>query len=87
MFIMKVIFTDDVNLGPVLEKRPVAISQKSRNFTGPSMLFGLISAATISFTSLQQRRSKQSHFTVLIVFSYSKNMLKDQPFKTSGSQG
>ena len=31
---MKVIFTDDVNLGPVLEKRPVAISQKSRNFTG-----------------------------------------------------
>ena len=55
--------------------------------TGPCFLkvpklVGLISGATVLFTSTQRRSSKSSNFLV----SYIKNMLKDQLFRTSGLQ-
>ena len=49
-----------------------------------SATFQAYFGATIPVISLQRQGSKPPNFAILLVFSYVKNMLKNQLLKTSG---
>ena len=62
-------------LGSRVVRELGSVSQKSRKLPGPILV------VTIPFTSSPRQGSRPSNFAILLVFSYIKNMFKDQLFK------